>query len=137
MGWNLPQGTINDVKARSRRVMSGAKSFYNRSFNERGFLKNQAADLFGTSQLRSMGGMAKQAWKAGSNHPMNYLNGRQGPRMPMPDLGEAARAGWNWASGAGKSGWGRAGAVGARAGLAYGAAAAVDFLNPFSPGWND
>lgn len=49
----------------------------------------------------------------------------------------AGQTAWNWGSAGvdyGGQGWKRAAVAGARV---YGAAAAADFLNPFSLGWND
>ena len=85
------------------------------------------------SQAMKGYGTGKKAFKAagGFSGEDSFKKAGDAAWKGVGDIGETA---WKFASGHGFTGFARAGAIGARAGMLAGAAAAADFLNPFGFG---
>jgi hypothetical protein len=105
--------------------------------------------LFGMDHLRSIRGIQKnhQEWANALLKMHGGYSGlrgmseaqlapvkKQAEQMGARALSDIGSEAWKFASGAGYKGFARAGAIGARAGLAWGAIQAADFLNPFGFG---
>jgi hypothetical protein len=105
--------------------------------------------LFGMNHLRSIRGIQKnhQEWANALlkvNGGYSGLRGmseaklapikKQAEQLAVTALGDIGSEAWKFASGHGYTGMGRAGAIGARAGMIYGALQVADFLNPFGFG---
>lgn len=96
--------------------------------------------LFGVDLLHQGAKQAQGAWNAGRSAWTGAGGwGTKGlldttRKAAMPHLGELGSTAFDFFSGAGRTGWGRVGAIAARSGLAWGAMKAADFLNPFGFG---
>ena len=138
---------IDSGTAQARELRESATAGVRSGYNQ---LKSAGWNkLFGLDHLKAIPGIHRnhRDWGKALTHGYGGAEGLANASKPIQEqfvkqVGEmnAQTAGdigsqvWKFASGHGYTGFGRAGAIGARAGMLAGVAAAADFLNPFGFG---
>lgn len=124
------------VNGHASKLRSNVKS----GLNKRGFSALFGLDILqhGRAQIASGVQSARSARLGVGGYGMDAAKAAGSGFLEGSSLGRGGGLGttaWDFFSGAGmQSGMGRAGAIGARAALTYGALQAADFLNPFGFG---